>query len=152
MSGVFAPKGFRRSVVVWARTPPKELKGSFVSNTGVVALARHMQLLPFSSESTMTRTLKKKQENQKSFLAETVIKSEGDNNSGVQLIGLRMHDEVVLPAVFCMLLDLNISANGEEELLKIGCGAGERTATIWTLCACKHGMFTMYLLHCRCRL
>ncbi|KAL1500195.1 hypothetical protein AB1Y20_012864 [Prymnesium parvum] len=101
MNGVFAPKGFRSSVVVCARTPPKERKdlvGAWLSKVGVVALARHMQLV--GNESTMTRTLKKKKENEKSFLAETIIKSEGNNNSGVEVIGLRMDDQVVLPAIF----------------------------------------------------
>lgn len=136
MNGVFAPKGFRSSVLVPARSPSKDLTGSWLSNAGLVTLARHMQLLPFNNESTMTRTLKKKKENEKSFLAETVIKSEGNNNSGVEIIGLRMDDQVVLPAVFCLLLDLNISAEGEKELHNMGT-AGETKATVWTpSCAC----------------
>jgi len=121
MNGVFAPKGFRNSVHVVARSPSNDLTGPWLTNAGLVTLARHMQLLPLSTETKMTRTLKKK-ENVKSFLAETVIMSEGNNNSGVQIIGLRMDDHVVLPAVFCLLLDLNISAQGEEELRIIGRG------------------------------
>lgn len=71
----------------------------------------------------MTRTAKRKKEHEKSFLAETVIRSEGNNNSGVEVIGLKMDDQVVLPAVFCMLLDLNVSPDGEEDLRVMG-GAG----------------------------
>lgn len=130
MNGVFAPKGFRFSVVVCARSPPSgPMDGAWVSKAGVVALARHMQFLPFGSESTMTRTSKKKKENEFSFLAETVIRSEGNNNSGVEVIGLRMDDEVVLPAVFCMLLDMNISPEGEEELRIMG-GAGDSNSAL----------------------
>lgn len=138
MNGVFAPKGFRNSVHVVARSPSNDLTGPWLTNAGLVTLARHMQLLPLSTETKMTRTLKKK-ENVKSFLAETVIMSEGNNNSGVQIIGLRMDDHVVLPAVFCLLLDLNISAQGEEELRIIGRG-GETKLT-------KDALDPMLVLH-----
>lgn len=116
LQGVMAPKGFRSAKLVLAQPVQQEVMSSpeNIHNAGVVVMSKMMELLPACDNSAaVTRERKKESSKYELYLPHESVAVECDDKRGLCVIGVEMTPaNVLMPVVFCCMLDLNISDTG----------------------------------------